>query len=120
MTAIRTRPGRAVTRWASPETISPGNGRVATPQSIVVSAVLILAAKMIRPFFHGYRGASSNFGFNGKFIHQPFGTGQSDPQAIIARGIPRLHRLGNVTNAWPPIASHNFDSALFTMFNLFK
>src|SRR2546426_10052599 len=97
-------------RCRSPQTISPGNGRLATPQAISGVEMTLSSCIATHPFFHGDGCADADFGNDVEIVHQQFRSGQTHAQPS-ARGVAVLHGLRDIGDARPPIAGDDAQAA---------
>src|SRR5216684_3681370 len=79
-TAANTPCAIGLTRCRLPETISPGNGRLATPQAISGVEMTLSSCIAAHPFFHGDGRADADFGDDVEIVHQQFRSGQTHAQ----------------------------------------
>src|SRR5437870_13093352 len=94
-TASKTPSGIGLMRCRSPQTVSFGNARLATPQSISGFELAFSFCIVVQPFFHRNGRADADFGDNVEIVHQQFRAGQTHAQSA-ARRIAVLHGFGDI------------------------
>src|SRR3989442_2896952 len=97
-------------RCRSPQTTSPGDGRLATPQAISGVEMTLSSCIATHPFFHGDGCADADFGNDVEIVHQQFRSGQTHAQPS-ARGVAVLHGLRDIGDARPPVARDDAQAA---------
>src|ERR1044071_87711 len=99
-TAARTPSVMGLMRCKSPQTISPGKGRLATPQAISGVEMTLSSCIVTNPFFHGDGRADADLGNDVEIVHQQFRSWQTHAQPS-PRGVAVLHCLRHIGDARP-------------------
>src|SRR5438445_3887806 len=102
------RPTR-LTRWRSPDSVSPASARAATPQSITGGACTDASRMPPAPFLHRHGGPLAGNRHDVEVVHQAPRARQPEPQSARRR-VPILQRTGDVGNPRPLIARYDDES----------
>src|SRR5712692_5469266 len=100
--------GEAFTSERSPEVVSPGRARAATPHSSGAGASWTLP-NAASPLLHGHRGACARAGVDVEFVHEAPRARKPEPEAAGGR-VAVLQGPGDIGDARPLINRHHFQA----------
>src|SRR3989442_3341283 len=91
-----------LTRWRSPDSVSPASGAAATPHSIM-GATFITSRMPATPFLHGHGCPLPRRGDDVEVVHQAAGARQAEAQGPRRR-ITVLQRARHLRDARTPVS----------------